>query len=121
MRYTITIAAVLARVFFCVTLLPSFIFSQGGAWSSKTSMTTARWHSGIGVINNTLYVAGGYNGSHQTVVEAYNFTSNTWTTKNTRPVQTSAAYGVIGNTLYTAGGTNVSVRISDVWAYDPGL
>ncbi len=96
-------------------------FTVPTGWTTKASMITPRWGSGIGNIGDVAYVAGGYiPTNHLTTVEAYTVSSNSWVAKASRPtVQTSPAYGVINNILYTAGGTNSSVEISDLWSYNP--
>jgi N-acetylneuraminic acid mutarotase len=86
-------------------------------------MPLARWSSGYGVVNDILYIAGGYfnpPGSHTIDVQAYNAGTNTWSLKNPRPnVQTNPASGVINGILYTAGGTNTSTYINTLMAYNP--
>jgi len=98
-------------------------FAQGGNWTTKAPMPTARAASIVGVVNGILYVAAGYNpalGGHITPVEAYDPVANSWTSKNPKPdVQTSAAAGVVNGILYAAGGTNCCVEIADLTAYDP--
>ncbi len=99
------------------------IFSVGqseGIWTTVAPMTTPRWGSASGAINGVLYIAGGYNGSHQFTVDAYNPATNTWSAKTSLPgYHTSAASGVINGILYLAGGTNNSTFINTVRAFDP--
>lgn len=91
-----------------------------GAWDTRPPMPFARNGSAAGVINNVIYVAGGWNFSHTTQLEAFDPATNSWTTKANRPsVQTHPAEGVINGKLYTAGGTNSSIEINEVRAYDP--
>ena len=91
-----------------------------GDWTSLAPIPTARWASTVGAIDGKIVVAGGYNGSHLTVVQAYDTATNTWAAKNHKPAtQTSAATGVIGGILYSAGGTNCCVEIDSLWAYNP--
>ncbi|HRI02628.1 MAG TPA: kelch repeat-containing protein [Pyrinomonadaceae bacterium] len=89
-----------------------------GAWTAKAALPTPRWASSVGAINGTIYVAGGYNGSHQSTHSAYNTATNTWSSKNPF-LQTNAAYGVMGGALYCFGGTNSTSLVSNVWAYEP--
>ncbi len=87
---------------------------------------------GIGVVNGILYVVGGTccsrgSGSHIfATVEAYDPTTNTWTTK--APMLTprrNLAVGVANQVLHAVGGwrdvsgENFDVPVSVVEAYDP--
>jgi hypothetical protein len=94
-----------------------------GTWTTGAPMPLARWHSGYGVVNDILYIAGGFfnpPGTHTTDVQAYNAAANTWSLKSPRPnVQTAPASGVINGILYTAGGTNTAVQINTLMAYNP--
>lgn len=90
-----------------------------GAWTAKAALPTPRWASSVGAINGVIYVAGGYNGSHQSTHSAYNTATNTWSSKNPF-LQTNAAYGVFATgSFYCFAGTNASSIVSSVWAYDP--
>ena len=78
-------------------------FTIPTGWTTRASMITPRWGSGIGNVGDVAYVAGGYiPTTHQTTVEAYTVSTNSWVAKASRPgVQTSPAYGVINNILNT--------------------
>jgi len=110
-------------VLLLIIALSGNIAAQTGTWVTEAPMPTGRWQSAVGVINDILYVAGGYNpslGGHIRPVEAYNPSDSTWTTKANRPtVQTSAAFGVIDTILYTTGGTDCCVVIPSTFAYNP--
>jgi len=102
-----------------ITLPPAPVLPLG-VWTSVAPMTTPRWASCAGVIDGVLYVAAGYNGSHVTTNEAYDFSTNTWSPRTSAPgPQTNAAAGVINGQLYCFDGTNFAVVTSTVTSYDP--
>ena len=125
MKRTSKMTSGIFTILLCLTVVvfTGQALAQGGTWETKANMPTARWASAAGVINDTFYVAGGYNdaiGRHLRHVEAYDHITDTWTIKNPRPrVQTGAAAGVVNGILYTVGGTNWSVAIADTLAYEP--
>jgi len=97
-------------------------------WAAKASMPTPRFSASAGVINGTLYVVGGYSNAgiippntspYLATVEAYDPTTNTWTTKAPMPTpRENAVSGVVNGILYVAGGNLVhGTRL--VEAYDP--
>jgi hypothetical protein len=95
-------------------------------WAAKASMPTPRLGASAGVINGILYVIGGYSnagppntGPYLAAVEAYDPTTNTWTTKAPMPTpRENAVSGVVNGILYVAGGNLVhGTRV--VEAYDP--
>src|SRR5258706_1646381 len=75
--------------------------AQGGTWSTKAFMPTARTSLGAGVVNGQLYAVGGDNqisGNNLATVEAYDPSTGTWTNK--APMQQprdQLAVGVINN------------------------
>ena len=94
-------------------------------WTTKAPMPTPRAHSAVGVVNGILYVVGGcLTGpcSQQALgtVEAYDPTSNTWTTKAPMPTPRAAlGIGVVNGVLYAVGGfTNGAHHLNTVEAYD---
>lgn len=84
-------------------------------------MHTPRADMVVGVINGTLYLAGGNNGSQLSTVEAYNPGTNTWSTAASLPTARTAAKGTVSNgVLYVIGGyTGVSTAVGTVEAYTP--
>jgi N-acetylneuraminic acid mutarotase len=90
---------------------PSFAVAAN-SWTSKAQMPTGRQWLTAGVINNSagqpiLYAIGGsISGRSVTKVEAYNFATNTWSTKAPLPRALSETHGagVIGGKLYVSGG-----------------
>src|SRR5881396_1113150 len=95
--------------------------AQGGTWTTRAPMPTARSWAGAGVINDILYVVGGsYNGNGLSTVEAYDWTSNTWTAKAPMPTpRQELAVGVVNGILYAIGGSYSRQVLSTVEAYDP--
>jgi len=94
-----------------------------GTWTPKTSMSTARWGLGTGVVNGIVYAIGGYdNSTLLRTNEAYDPSSNTWTTKSPMP---TARYlfgvSVVNGILYAmAGGCTGAYCVPGVIeAYDP--
>ena len=81
---------------------------------SCVPITLARHYPSVGVVNNVLYVVGGYTWArgcvpnvYFTTVTAYDPTTNTWTTK--APMPTARDYlgiGVVNDVLYAIGGLN---------------
>lgn len=101
----------------CIAWASSELFASG----NMASMPTARWASGLGAINGVIYVAGGYNpllGGHLTTLEAYDVTTNTFSSRSPRPgIQTGAVTGVINGVLYVAGGSDCCVNTPRLTAY----
>lgn len=101
--------------------------AQGGTWSTRAPMPTARWSAGSGVVNGIIYVMGGTtsvtsSGSDVAALEAYDPTSDTWSTKAPMPTpRHSFGVSVVNGILYTVGGYAFSCLCSvpTVEAYDP--
>jgi N-acetylneuraminic acid mutarotase len=79
-------------------------------WMTKAPMPTTRSGLGVGVLNGVLYAVGGVFSPGSTsgfmnTVEAYDATTNTWTTKASMPsARSELGVGVLNNTLYAIGG-----------------
>jgi N-acetylneuraminic acid mutarotase len=102
------------------------------SWATRARLPTTRQDHAVGVVNNPaghpiLYVFGGSqtDGRNVTSIQAYDYVSNTWTTKLKRFERSYLnGVGVIGGKLYLAGG---AVERSDgsyqyfktLYAYDP--
>jgi N-acetylneuraminic acid mutarotase len=107
-------------------------------WTTKAPMPTPRSQLAVGVVNGKLYAVGGTtyysmgegkpgpcggpNQSDCSTVEAYDPSTNTWTTK--APLRTprfAHAVGVVNGTLYSVGGYSgtCSGYCSMVEAYNP--
>ena len=84
-------------------------------------MPTPRYLLGVGVVNGILYAVGGSSVGGAvaplTTVEAYDPTTDTWTTKASLPIESAGAgVGVVNGILYAVGGRDGE---SAVQAYDP--
>lgn len=99
-------------------------------WSTKARMPTARFGLAVGVANvkgkPILYAIGGtkdgVNGLN--TVEAYDPTTNTWSTKTHMPTARSGlAVGIVNENgqdiLYAIGGSDGFTPLATVEAYDP--
>jgi len=86
-------------------------------------MPTARTVLGVGVVNGILYAVGGISAAAPqgvSTVEAYDPTTDTWTTKAPMPTpRNSLTIGVMNGILYAVGGGNSSGFLGTVEAYDP--
>ncbi len=96
-------------------------------WAVRAPMPTARFGLGLAhASNGNLYAIGGrtqfdYAGTASTVVEEYNPTTNTWTSRAPMP---TARYwlGVVAASngrLYAIGGSNIGGNVAQVEEYDP--
>jgi N-acetylneuraminic acid mutarotase len=103
---------------------------DSSAWTEKASMHIPRTGLAVGVVNGILYAVGGdtviiQNGNPVVIylgtVEAYDPSTNTWTTKTPMPTARSGlAVGVVNGILYAIGGTKDGVNnLTTVEAYDP--
>ena len=97
-------------------------------WSSKAPMPTARAELTAGVVNGILYVIGGRTGGGASAsvsvgtVEAYDPTTDTWTTRAAMPTpRQDATVGVVNGTIYVVGGFSASSGsvLNTVEAYNP--
>ena len=86
-------------------------------------MPTARGYLAAGVVNGALYAVGGiYDGDNIALktVEAYDYTTNTWTAKAHMPTaRTALAAGTVNGILYVIGGYGSNDASTKVDAYDP--
>ncbi len=96
-------------------------------WTTKASMLTARHSPAVGVVNGILYVVGGRtnpnaSGAWLASMEAYDPTTDTWTSKSPMPTARGhLAAAVVNGTLYAIGGIidNPNTIYATVEAYDP--
>jgi N-acetylneuraminic acid mutarotase len=86
------------------------------SWSARTAMPTGRLTLAAAVVNNpqqqpVLYAIGGDDGNGQTLstVEAYNFATNTWSTRASIPARLEETNGaaVIAGKIYISGGRDL--------------
>ena len=102
--------------------------NPAAGWVAKRSMPTARSHMGYVTLGGSIYAIGGQKGNDETlvaqsVVEAYDPATDTWTTKKPMPKGVNHISGstfVMGGRILTLGGqTGHGSAIADVYAYDP--
>lgn len=93
-------------------------------WSSAADMPTPRAEVAAAVLNNNIYIAGGFteNGQNTNIVEVYDTTTDTWSTIAPMPERLDHAMAAAANgKLYIIGGWRVfGEQASDaVYEYDP--
>ena len=87
------------------------------SWTQKTSMTHPRWGSAAAVYNGKAYVFGGrYAGVDSNVVEAYDFASDSWVTKQSLP---GYSYPVEGLMAVTVGSLIYIFYRDYAFSYNP--
>jgi len=89
-------------------------------------MLTQRFAFAVGVVGGMLYVVGGADGistpGQLATVEAYDPSTDSWSTKAPLPAPTSSlSAGTVNGVLYAVGGSGSSYPYftGNVWAYDP--
>ena len=84
-------------------------------------MPTAREAAGAAVVNGTIYVLGGSDGTNPLdVVESYDPSSNAWTTLPPMPAEVAlAAIGVVNDTVFVAGGVVSGGKTDIVRGFSP--
>jgi hypothetical protein len=88
------------------------------SWASKASMTYAEFGAAAAVYNGVAYLFGGYDGASGNRVQAYNFTSSTWTIKSNLPANlASAGYG--GQMAVTVGSYVYVLFHYYIYRYNP--
>ncbi len=95
---------------------------EAGTWSTKAPISSPRWQAAPVVLDEVLYVAGGWNVCTPFAdLEAYDPATDTWTQR--APMQTARGahgVGVLAGKLYAVGGsTDCGNEIANVEAYDP--
>jgi N-acetylneuraminic acid mutarotase len=109
----------------CLLGTISPMLAQGGPWTSKADMPTARTLLSTCVIDGRIYAVGGALDQNTccSSVEEYDPSTNRWTTKANLPETIcSLSTCVIDGKLYVIGGTRSSplgAVISSVYLYDP--
>jgi N-acetylneuraminic acid mutarotase len=90
---------------------------QGGVWTARASMPTARYGLAAEVVNGKIYAIGGDSGF--TSVEEFNPATNSWIARASMPTQRyyHAAAAVAGK-IYVLGGWN-GTELATVEEYDP--
>jgi N-acetylneuraminic acid mutarotase len=89
-------------------------------WFTKAPMNHARFGAVAGVVNNKIYVIGGWRGSALDYVEEYDPVNDTWTDKQSIPEPVAmAGSAVVEGKIYVIGGINDTDVLSSVYEYDP--
>lgn len=90
-------------------------------WMFKTDMDTARYGLVVGEANGKLYAIGGQTPTRTTLVQEYDPSTNTWTTKTSLPSErTRFAAAVLNDKIYVAGGVDDGgVFLNMTEYYDP--
>jgi N-acetylneuraminic acid mutarotase len=105
-----------------VALLFSFVEvqAQTGAWTRRKDMPTGRAGPVAAVVDNKIYVLGGFNAglSNYDANEVYDPSTDTWETKKPLPGRRAlVSAAVVNDTIYAIGGGLDSIKA--VNAYDP--
>jgi N-acetylneuraminic acid mutarotase len=96
--------------------------STSGAWVSRASMPTARRALAVTTANGLVYAIGGANASGTVLrtVQAYNPTTNGWTTKASIPAARQGGNGAVtmNGVVYLAGGEDAAGALTrTLYAY----
>jgi YVTN family beta-propeller protein len=93
--------------------------------TTKAPMPTARAYAAVAVVNNLIYVIGGFlpDGQRSVAVEVFNPANNTWSTRENIPTQRSSARAVVvNNKIEVIGGSQGGPdTINVVEEHDPSL
>ncbi len=91
------------------------------AWKPMASTSVPTGYAAAESINGVIYIAGGDNGGPNSMLQAFNPETNTWTALANMPLtlyQGNGA-GVINSQLYVAGGWNGFLPSNVLLKYDP--
>lgn len=105
-------------VFALVSMFCTMVFAENGdTWTTKSSMTEAKYLHQTAVVNGKIYAIGGKNSNE---VDEYNPSTDTWIAK--APMN-EARYDfqvvVVDGKIYAIGGHNASATLNSVEVYDP--
>jgi N-acetylneuraminic acid mutarotase len=130
-----TLTAVTIAVLFLLTIVFAFPISMAQITTTTTPTTDSFWTSGApmptprtevtaAVLNNDIYVIGGFDESGQVtdIVEVYNIANNTWTTATAplpEPLHHTAAASYNGKIYVIGGYTAPWSPINKLFIYDP--
>ena len=98
--------------------------AEGGTWTRKADMPTARYNSGACVVNGKIYVMGGLipanDGTRLSTVEVYDPETDKWIKKADMPApKCGFSASAINEKIYVFGGLIDGRAISTVEEYDP--
>ncbi len=85
------------------------------SWTQKTSMSYARWGSAAALYNGVAYVFGGWDNVNNNIVEAYNFATDSWATKDNLPDDLAGQ----GQMCVTVGSTIYLFNTISTYSYNP--
>ncbi len=93
------------------------------AWNTAAALPTALAGGSAAVVNNILYIFGGYSGSTSgsavNTVWAFNPATNAWTAKANMPTARGSIAAVVsGTVVYVIGGNGSTLRLNTMEAYD---
>jgi RNA polymerase sigma factor (sigma-70 family) len=94
--------------------------AEGGTWTQKADMPTAKWGLSTSVVDGIVYAIGGSFG--ETEVTAYNPATNEWAKKTSIPTgRMELATGVVNGKIYAIGGAGRPwpKPLAAVEEYDP--
>jgi len=97
----------------------------GTPWITKSSMPTVRSGLASAVVNDKIFVFGGFNETggvkvYLSTLEVFDPIANTWQTKTSMPTARGALSAVaVSNLIYVVGGYNSNGMLSTVEMYDP--
>lgn len=120
---------VLFLMVFPIAYLP-IVHADGGSWTTKSSMPTARYEFGVAVVNGKIFAIGGteYVGGAKdaplATVEEYDPATDLWVSKTPMPTPRGAfSIAVWQDKIYVFGGYSVHVNeMGPIWTtevYDP--
>jgi len=94
--------------------------AEGGTWTKKADMPTARGYLSTSIVNGKIYAIGGFGGDLLSVVEEYNPANDKWIRKAdmlTKREDLSAS--AVDGKIYAIGGNLWGLMIPTVEEYDP--
>ena len=91
------------RMFIVMLLFP--VLTQAITWTTKTQIPQVRSGAGCAVINDTVYIIGGSDGSLQNTNYVYDPVSDSWSTKASMPTaRSNIGCAVVNGKIYAIGG-----------------
>ena len=89
-------------------------------WETRAPMPTPRGAAASAVLNNKIYVMGGWTTQDSAVVEVYDPATNTWSTKAPMPTpRNNLAATALNGKIYAIGGWSGTANTNVVEVYDP--
>ncbi|XP_025192493.1 kelch-like protein 2 [Melanaphis sacchari] len=97
--------------------------SQSPCWVQMVDMIVKRKDLGVGILDNCIYVVGGYDGTkYLNNAEVFDVNNQKWQiVSNMLSKRNSFGVGVLNNLLYSVGGYDGSSYLKTVECYDPSL